>query len=64
MRGSYTQHYLRTSSRTDAVERAREEHREACEQRLAKAMNTGKAANTPWPAEDHLNKSQPPVGQS
>ena len=50
MRGTYTQHYLRTARYSDAVERAKEQHKEECEQRLAKAMNTPKSAlNTPWP---------------
>ena len=46
MRGSYAQHYLRVS----AVEDAARKHKEACELRLAKAMNTPKEKqNTPWP---------------
>lgn len=54
MRGSYTQHYLRTSSRTDAVERAKEKHAEECEKRLAERMNASKEKiNTPW--EDYQN---------
>lgn len=57
MRGSYTQHFLRTSSRTDAVERAKEKHAEECEQRLAKSMNTGKSQNTPW-TETKPSKSE------
>lgn len=43
------QHYLRTARTSDAVERAREIHKEECEQRLAKRMNTPKEKiNTPW----------------
>lgn len=57
------QHYLRTSRLTDAVERAKEIHKEECEQRLAKAMNTPKEkVNTPWP-EDHLSKEQLEIGK-
>lgn len=49
MRGSYTNHLIRTSRLTDAVEKAKDLHKEECECRLAKAQNSGKAANTPWP---------------
>jgi hypothetical protein len=48
MRGSYANHYLHTT----AVEREQQKHKEACEQRLAKAMNTPKEKiNTPWPEQ-------------
>lgn len=37
---------------TDAVEKAKREHSEACELRLAKAHNTPKTeVNTPWPGQ-------------
>lgn len=49
MRGGRTQQIINTSNKTEAVERAAAEHKEACEQRLAKAMNTPKSkVNTPW----------------
>jgi len=48
MRGGRTQQIIDTSDKTAAVERAAAEHKEACEQRIAKAMNSGKKANTPW----------------
>lgn len=48
MRGSYAKHYERTS----ANEQATKAHKDACEQRLAKAMNTPKEkVNTPWEKE-------------
>lgn len=49
MRGGRTQQIINTSNKTEAVERAVAEHKEACELRLAKAMNTPKRkVNTPW----------------
>lgn len=37
---------------SDPVEKARAEHKCACETRLAQRMNTPKAAlNTPWPGQ-------------
>ena len=57
MRGSYTNHLLRTSRLTDAVEKARDLHREECERRLAKATNTPKEkVNTPWPEPQNIQK--------
>jgi hypothetical protein len=53
MRGSYTQHLIRTSSRTPAVEKARDLHREECERRLAKIQNGAdpEHKNGPWPGQ-------------
>jgi hypothetical protein len=54
MRGSYTQHLLRTSRLSNPVERAREEHKEECEQRLAKIQNGAdpEHKNGPWPGQE------------
>lgn len=51
MRGSYTNHLIRTSRRTEAVDQARDLHKEECERRLAEKQNAGKALNTPWPGQ-------------
>jgi len=63
MRGGRTQQIVNTSNKTDAVERAKAEHKENCELRLAKIQNSGKAANTPWPDADQLGKPQPEIGK-
>ena len=39
MRGGRTQQLVNTGSKTDAVERAKAEHKENCELRLAKIQN-------------------------
>lgn len=52
MKGSYTQHIIRTMRnfndslrKSSAVERAKDLHKEECERRLAEAMNNPKAEN-------------------
>jgi hypothetical protein len=53
MRGNTAQHWERTVT----VEQAQRAHKEECERRLAKAMNTPKEkVNTPWP-EDLAEKA-------
>lgn len=57
MRGGRTQQIINTSNKSEAVERSVAEHKEACEQRLAKAMNTPKEkVNTPWPEPQNIQK--------
>lgn len=63
MRGSYYhwQNVAAGSSRkTDAVEQAREEHKEACELRLARIQNGADPAhkNGPWPEKPGEKKSE------
>lgn len=51
MRGTYTQHLLRTSTRTPAIERARALDKEAAELRLARIQNGCEPSHkngTPW----------------
>lgn len=51
MRGGRFNYTPDETMTTDAVEKAQALHREGCERRRAKALNSGKQANTAWGSE-------------